>query len=61
MNSSVIMLPIEYFSAFIIFLHILDPTILRNDKPIPISPIWILHLHISVFIGISLLKTYKFV
>ena len=57
MNSSVIMLPVEHFPPFIILLHILYPPILRNHKPIPVSPIRILHLNISILIGIALLET----
>jgi len=55
------MLPIEHFSPFVILLHILDPPVLRNNEPVPIRPIWVLHLHISILIGISLLETYQFV
>jgi hypothetical protein len=58
---SIILFPIQHFPSFVILLHILDPPVLWNYKSIPIIPIRILDLQISIFISISLLETYKLV
>lgn len=55
------MLPIKNLTTFFIFLRALYSTILRLHKPIPISPIRILNLDISLLIRIPLLETNKFI
>ncbi len=53
---SVIMFPVEDFSSFVILLSALDSAIFWFHESIPISPVGILDLCISIFVGITLLK-----
>lgn len=50
------MFPVKHLPALIILLRTLNPAILRLHKPIPISPVRILHLHIPILIRIPLLE-----
>lgn len=51
------MFPVEHFSSLIVLLRTLNPAVLRLHEAIPISPIWVLHLHIPILIGVPLLKS----
>jgi len=55
------MFPVENLSSFVIFLSTLDSSIFWFNKPVPISPIWVFHLHVPLLVRISLLETDKFV
>lgn len=50
------MFPVEHLPALIILLRTLNPAILGLHKPIPISPVRVLHLHIPILIRIPLLE-----
>jgi len=61
MNISIIMFPVQNLTPLIFSLITLYSSILWLHKFIPFSPMWILHLNISLLICVSLFESYQFV
>lgn len=58
---SIVLLPVQHFSTFVVLLRTFDSSVLGFDETIPIRPLGVLHLHVPLLIGVPLLKTNEFV